>query len=85
MDDSRDIAVNDGQWGRMIRVDESDLLKLRDALKMNVEFHANRDRMNGAVHLAREVRYSPLTSETMSAYDRVVALLIESQPLKSTE
>ena len=58
-----------------IPVDESDLLKLRDVLAGNVQFHSNRDRMNGAVHLAKEVRYSPLTSETMSAYDRVNALL----------
>ena len=58
-------------------MDMADMLKLKDVLQMNCEFHANRDRMNGAVHLAKEVRHSPLTSETMSAFDRIQAIIIE--------
>lgn len=61
----------------MISIDKSDLLKILDILKSNEDFHTNRDRMNGAVHLAREVRYSPLTSETIAARERVENLLKE--------
>jgi hypothetical protein len=61
-----------------IEVDPSDLQKLRDALALNVEFHKARDQMNGAAHSAREVRYSPITSETIAALDRVDVLLSRS-------
>jgi hypothetical protein len=59
------------------RIDRSDLLKILDALRGNEEFHRKRDEMNGALHLAREVRYSPLTSETMAARERLEKLLSE--------
>ena len=58
-----------------IEIDKSDLLKILDALKGNEEFHTNRDRMNGVLHLAKEVRYSPLTSETIAARERLEKLL----------
>jgi hypothetical protein len=58
-----------------IEIDKSDLLKILDTLKGNEEFHTNRDRMNGALHLAKEVRYSPLTSETIAARERLEKLL----------
>lgn len=58
-----------------IEVDRVDLLKILDVLKNNENFHYNRDKMNGAVHLAREVRYSPLTTETMSARERLEIIL----------
>ena len=64
---------------RVIRADESDLLKLLDALKGNEDFHRHRDQMNGAVHLAREVRFSPLTTETIAARERLEAMMNESQ------
>jgi hypothetical protein len=57
------------------KIDESELLKILDVLKGNEEFHTNRDRMNGAVHLAKEVRYSPLTSETIAARERLEKIL----------
>jgi len=58
-------------------VEMSDMVKIMDVLQENVEFHVNRDKMNGAVHLAKEVRYSPLTSETMGAFDRVRSLITD--------
>jgi hypothetical protein len=58
-----------------LEIDQSDLLKLKDVLESNVQFHKSRDEMNGAVHLAKTVRHSPLTSETIAAYERLVAIL----------
>jgi septation ring formation regulator EzrA len=56
-------------------VQESDLLKLRDAITNAEEFHQLRDRMNAQLHLARETRYSPLTSELSAAHDRITAII----------
>lgn len=58
-----------------MEIDKSDLLKILDALKANEEFHRNRDQMNGMIHLAREVRFSPITSETIAARERLEKLL----------
>ena len=58
-----------------MEVDKSDLLKILDVLKGNEEFHVARDEMNGAVHLAREVRFSPLTSVTIAARERLEKIL----------
>jgi len=58
-----------------IEADTSDLQKLRDALALNVEFHKARDQMNGAIHSAREVRWSPITSTTIAALERIDTLL----------
>jgi hypothetical protein len=58
-----------------IEVDESDLLKIQDALIANSEFHRARDKMNSMLHLARDVRWSPITSETMAAEDRIRQIL----------
>jgi len=44
-------------------------------LKANEEFHRNRDLMNGSIHLAKEVRFSPITSETINAVERLEQLL----------
>ena len=60
----------------MVRdVNKSDLLKILDVLKSNEEFHRNRDKMNSAIHLAKEIRFSPITSETISAVERIEQLL----------
>lgn len=56
-------------------IDKSDLLKVLDVLRANEQFHRARDEMNGALHLAREIRFSPLTSETISARERIEARL----------
>ena len=53
----------------------SDLEKILDTLERNKNFLKRRDEMNAEVHLAREVRYSPLTIETMAQCDRVRTIL----------
>ena len=63
-----------------MKVDISDLQKVYDALVGNETFHRHRDAMNGAVHLAREVRFSPLTSETIAARERVEAMMQANAP-----
>jgi hypothetical protein len=60
-----------------MEIHESDLLKIMDSLKSNEGFHRHRDLMNGAIHLAREVRFSPITSETIAARERLESLLKE--------
>jgi hypothetical protein len=58
-----------------VEIDKSDLLKVLDTLKNNEEFHRKRDEMNGAIHLARETRYSPLTTETIAARERLERII----------
>ena len=58
-----------------MEVDKSDLEKVYDILLANYEFHVARDTMNSKLHLAKQVRYSPLTSETDTAVHRLNALL----------
>jgi len=60
-------------------IDLSDLQKIRDALTINVEFHRARDEMNGAIHMAREVRWSPITSQTMAELERVNTLMKQGE------
>lgn len=57
------------------QVDVSDLQKLHDALGKAVEFHTHRDRMNAALHLASETRFSPLTSSLIAEYERLSMIL----------
>jgi len=61
--------------GETVEIDKIDLLKILDVLKVNEDFHRNRDLMNGSIHLAKEVRFSPITSETISAKERLEKLL----------
>jgi hypothetical protein len=61
-----------------MNIDKSDLLKVLDVLKGNELFHKSRDIMNGALHLAKEVRYSPLTTETINAVERLENLIKEA-------
>lgn len=63
--------------GEQISIDKSDLLKILDALRENMWFHQYRDKMNAKVHLAQDVRYSPLTSTTISAFERLRDILKE--------
>jgi len=58
-----------------MEIDKSDLLKILDVLKANEEFHRHRDKMNSAIHLAKEIRFSPITSETISAVERIEKLM----------
>jgi hypothetical protein len=52
-------------------LDDSDFYKIMDALAAAVNHHKDRDRSNAALHLARETRYSPLTSTLDAALDRM--------------
>lgn len=56
-------------------VSRSDLEKIRDGLAAAEMFHKRRDEMNGAVHLAPTVRYSPLTSTLEAERERADRLL----------
>ncbi len=49
----------------------SDLEKICDALADACAFLRKRDEMNAHVHMAREVRYSPLTTTVMAATERL--------------
>jgi len=60
-----------------MNVDRSDLYKIWDALLASNEFLKRRDEMNAVLHLAKEIRYSPLTTETMSAVQRLETILRE--------
>jgi len=60
-----------------IEVAKADLLKILDVLKANEKFHRNRDNMNASIHLAKEMRFSPITSETISAVERLENLIKE--------
>lgn len=59
----------------MMNVSRSDLEKILDTLVAAKRFFEHRDKMNAEVHLAREVRFSPLTTETAAQCDRVRAML----------
>ena len=65
-----------------MNIDKSDMLKILDVLKGNELFHKSRDVMNGALHLEKEVRYSPLTTETINAVERIENLLISFEESK---
>lgn len=58
-----------------VRIDEADALKIFDALTEAGAFLQRRDEMNARVHLARETRYSPLTTTVIAARDRLDELI----------
>jgi len=60
-----------------MEVDSTDLVKIKDVLQRASTFFRRRDEMNAEVHLAREVRYSPLTNEVSAALDRLTDILGE--------
>lgn len=55
--------------------DKQDLIKIKDIMERLVTFHKKRDEMNAELHLAKEVRYSPLTIQAMAELDRLTNLL----------
>lgn len=57
------------------QIHESDLLKIRDALEANERFHSHRDLMNADLHLAKDCRFSPITTITTAAIQRIDDLL----------
>lgn len=58
-----------------IEVERSDLEKVQDALVAAHRFFVNRDTMNASVHLAENVRYSPLTSQVEAETERLTEIL----------
>lgn len=58
-----------------VSVDRSDLAKIFDVLEAAYRHHSTRDASNAVLHLARETRYSPLTSELSAALDRLKKIL----------
>lgn len=58
-------------------IHRSDVEKVLDAIAHAAQHHVYRDRMNGSLHLAKEVRFSPLTSELIAARERLEKLLLE--------
>jgi hypothetical protein len=66
-------------------VDTSDLEKIHDALLAASEHHISRDKSNAALHLARETRYSPLTSQLTAERDRVWRLMAPDDHGETTE
>ena len=60
-------------------IHKSDLYKLHDALHGAFEFLKYRDLMNGAVHLAKDCRYAPLTSNVDAALNRIKQLILECE------
>lgn len=58
-----------------MNIHRSDAEKILDALTTAAEHHVYRDRMNGCLHLAKEARWSPLTSELIAARERLEKLL----------
>jgi hypothetical protein len=55
--------------------EKREVQKISDALVQAHRFFLNRDTMNAAVHLAENVRYSPLTSEIEAAAEAASRLL----------
>lgn len=60
-----------------MNIHRSDVEKVLDAIAHAAQHHVYRDRMNGCLHLAKEVRFSPLTSELIAARERLEKLLLE--------
>ncbi len=58
-----------------LTVKVADLQKVLDVLVAAQRFFKHRDEMNAEVHLAREVRYSPLTTTVAAQCDRVRTVL----------
>ena len=65
-----------------MNIHRSDVEKVLDAVMHAAEHHVYRDRMNGSLHLAKEVRFSPLTSELIAARERLEKLLVEDTDRK---
>lgn len=61
-----------------IQIDPTDFLKIHDALGQAGIFFRRRDEMNAQIHMAKSIRYSPITSTVEAAYDRCVQILVEN-------
>lgn len=76
-DGSKELATGSSESPRpaQLRASRSDLEKILDTLVAAKRFFLRRDEMNAEVHLAREVRYSPLTTECAAQCDRLRTML----------
>lgn len=61
------------QGERLVHI--SDLQKIFDAVEAAYRHHSQRDASNAALHLAKDTRLSPLTSELAAALDRLKAMI----------
>ncbi len=58
-----------------MEIQRSDLEKIYDAINEATEFFKRRDEMNAKIHLAEEIRYSPITSRLINERMRLEVLL----------
>jgi hypothetical protein len=66
-------------------IDNSDALKIYDALHQAREHHEHRDISNARLHAAQAVRYSPLTSTLQAQCDRLESLMADQNVPFSAE
>ena len=66
-----------------IEVDRSDLEKVLDIVRHARDCHLAQDVMNSHIHLAEHPRNSPLSSELMSAAERLGNMLFVEEEKKS--
>jgi len=64
-----------------VEVDSSDLRKVHDALAAAYQHHRTKDISNAYTHLAREMRFSPLTVALEAQQARVAVILTEAGAL----
>jgi hypothetical protein len=63
----------------MISIDESDALKIYDALAQATTHHKLRDECNARLHMSQCIRYSPLTTALDAQCDRLGRILKEAE------
>jgi hypothetical protein len=63
-----------------IEMDESDFIKLMDALKLAYDVEMSRDILNAKIHMSKNVRLSPITSILEAEVERSVGILNDLHP-----
>ena len=58
-----------------MEVQQADMEKVRDTLRDALAFFKARDEMNGAVHCAKQIRYSPLTTNIEAECERLEGII----------
>jgi hypothetical protein len=61
-----------------MNIENADAYKILDTLRSCEAFFRRRDEMNAEVHLARAIRYSPLTSQVEAQRERLERLLSDA-------
>jgi hypothetical protein len=62
-----------------MNVERSDMEKICDALGAAEQFFTLRDRSNASIHLAKSVRFSPITTTVQAARERLEDILQDAQ------